>query len=68
MIDIAIYHQMHPPDSDFPPNHDELGPDKMSSDGPPDGDSFLMCLPNTIPGFHMQKKEWGKHFDLHTSL
>ncbi|RYP93128.1 hypothetical protein DL770_000785 [Monosporascus sp. CRB-9-2] len=60
MVDITMYKQMHPPDPDEPPTpkRDDLGPKKMSQDKPPKRDDFLMCLPTTIPGFNMQKKEW----------
>ncbi len=62
MVDIAIYKQMHPRDPDagaLPPYRNELGEDKMARDEPNLGDDFYMCLPKTIYGFNMQKKEWG---------
>lgn len=59
MIDIALYKQMHPRGNDFPANRDQLGPRKMSQDNPPVEATFILCLPTTIPGFSMQKKEWG---------
>jgi hypothetical protein len=64
MIDIATYRQMHPPADNRSaptPFQDELGPDVMVQDDPlPDlGDEFYMCLPTTVYGFNMQKKDWG---------
>jgi hypothetical protein len=61
MVDITTYKQMHPPDpSKAPviPNMNDLGPGVMDSDIPPTQDEFILCLPTTIPGFNMQKKEW----------
>lgn len=62
MIDIATYKQMHP-NALKSENRDELGKELMSHDEPPMGESFgdkfLLCLPSTIPGYNMQKKEWG---------
>lgn len=69
MIDIATYKLMHPADrvgGEFPKdlprrvNRDDLGPEVMSQDEPPADDNFLLCLPKTIPGFNMTKKEWSK--------
>ncbi|KAH6957289.1 hypothetical protein DER45DRAFT_569611 [Fusarium avenaceum] len=65
MIDTATYKQMHPIANNQPPllpYHDELGPEVMSQDDPPLelGDSFIMCLPTSLNGFNMQKKEWVK--------
>lgn len=59
MVDIAIYKEMHPPDAQSPPKRDDLGPTDMSQEEPPLGEEFFLCLPTTIPGFNMQKKEWG---------
>ncbi|KAE9374916.1 P-loop containing nucleoside triphosphate hydrolase protein [Stipitochalara longipes BDJ] len=61
MIDIATYKQMHPSDEDKAPhvhNNDELGIEIMLKDIAPQEDEFLLCLPKTIPGFNMNKKEW----------
>ncbi|PHH90782.1 hypothetical protein CDD83_2673 [Cordyceps sp. RAO-2017] len=64
MIDIRIYKQMHPSepddsDEEAAVSRQALGPRQMSQDDPSAlGDNFLMCLPTTIPGFNMQKKEW----------
>ncbi|KAI0968984.1 ATPase [Xylaria arbuscula] len=60
MIDTATFKQMHPLDEGERgmPNRDDLGPEKMSQDDPDLGDDFFMCLPTTLSGFNMQKKEW----------
>ncbi|RDL37540.1 Uncharacterized protein BP5553_04973 [Venustampulla echinocandica] len=67
MVDIATYKLMHPSDQvagDFPndipkrANKDDLGAKAMSRDEPPARDDFLLCLPKSIPGFNMNKKEW----------
>ena len=63
MIDYATYKQMHPHDPKNGPqviNQGDLGRAVMARDDPPADDSFLLCLPNTIPGFNMNKKEWSK--------
>lgn len=63
MVDIATHKQMHrdgKPDRARPtPDEDELEAEYMSQDDPDLGDEFFMCLPTSIPGFNMQKKEWG---------
>lgn len=63
MVDIATHKQIHPGDkSDRPraiPDEDGLEAEYMSQDDPDLGDEFFMCLPTSIPGFNMQKKEWG---------
>lgn len=64
MIDISTYNQMHSGPSEKSSHHpsdDDLGPDVMSRDEPPEEDDFLLCLPNTIPGFNMNKKEWSSN-------
>ncbi|KAI1302934.1 hypothetical protein F5Y03DRAFT_407401 [Xylaria venustula] len=60
MIDTATFKQMHPLDEGEreTPNRDDLGPEKMLQDDPDLGDEFFMCLPTTLSGFNMQKKEW----------
>ncbi|KAK5625849.1 hypothetical protein RRF57_001565 [Xylaria bambusicola] len=62
MVDTATFKQMHP--SDEREGHvtynDDLGPEIMSQDEPALSDMFFMCLPTTLSGFNMQKKEWGK--------
>ncbi|KAI0813925.1 hypothetical protein GGR55DRAFT_487166 [Xylaria sp. FL0064] len=60
MIDTATFKQMHPPNEGERQvsNRDDLGPEIMSQDDPGLSDSFFMCLPTTLSGFNMQKKEW----------
>lgn len=58
MIDIQTLQQMHPKEH-RQTNRDDLGPDVLSQLNPPMGDEFILCLPPTIIGFNMQKKEWG---------
>ena len=58
MIDIHIYKEMHPPSGTLT-NTDDLGPFAMKPGQPPPGDdAFLLCLPATLPGYHMHKKDW----------
>jgi hypothetical protein len=62
MVDYATYKLMHPPDPKKArevPNTDTLEPGMMDQDNPPYGDEFVMCLPTKIPGYNMQKKDWG---------
>ncbi|KAI8626648.1 hypothetical protein F5Y19DRAFT_217040 [Xylariaceae sp. FL1651] len=60
MVDTATFKQMHPANERLGqiPNRDDLGPDIMSQNEPDLGDQFYMCLPTTLSGFNMQKKEW----------
>ncbi|KAF4636197.1 hypothetical protein G7Y89_g1892 [Cudoniella acicularis] len=59
MIDSATYKAMHPSHStDQIKERDDLGPKKMEEDYPPLKESFILCLPGTIPGFDMNKKLW----------
>lgn len=58
MIDIQTLQQMHPKEH-RQTNRDDLGPEVLSQLDPPVGDEFILCLPPTIIGFNMQKKEWG---------
>ncbi|CZR51366.1 related to TOB3 (member of AAA-ATPase family) [Phialocephala subalpina] len=59
MIDINTYTEMHPPPESVVPNRDDLGPEATMQGNPPPGeDDFILCLPSTIPGYHMQKKDW----------
>ncbi|KAJ3545952.1 hypothetical protein NM208_g2248 [Fusarium decemcellulare] len=68
MVDIATHKQLHR-DSDTPPerttrSRDELDPEYMSQENPDLGDDFFMCLPTSIQGFNMDKKEW-VNLDVH---
>lgn len=58
MIDIQTLQQMHPKEHQAT-NRDDLGTEVLSDEHPPRQDEFIMCLPPTIFGFNMQKKEWG---------
>ncbi|KAG6354986.1 hypothetical protein INS49_004067 [Diaporthe citri] len=62
MVDIATHKQMHRGDkldrARATPEEDELEAEYMLQDDPDLGDEFFMCLPTSIPGFNMQKKEW----------
>ncbi|KAF7556186.1 hypothetical protein G7Z17_g1665 [Cylindrodendrum hubeiense] len=68
MIDIFTHKQMHPDTYAKPerplPILEEVGVEEMSQDNPKLGDGFLMCLPTSIPGFNMDKKEW-VNLDVH---
>lgn len=58
MIDIETLQQMHPKEHRAS-NRDDLGTEVLAKEDPPMGDDFVLCLPPTIIGFNMQKKEWG---------
>nr|XP_036576490.1 ATPase [Colletotrichum truncatum]KAF6783246.1 ATPase [Colletotrichum truncatum] len=64
MVDMETYNKMHSvqPQEQRPPDrrhHEaERSPIDMSSETPPSEDGFLMCLPSTLRGFDMNKKEW----------
>ncbi|KAL0937480.1 AAA family ATPase [Colletotrichum truncatum] len=59
MVDYRTYQQIHP-DQSSDIEVDDIGPEIMAKDDPLLEDDFFMCLPTTIPGFNMQKKEWVK--------
>jgi len=42
------------------PTQNEIGAADMLNDQPPQRDDFLLCLPTSIPGFNMNKKDWSK--------
>ncbi len=52
------YRQMRD-ESDLPSQRDDLGPEAMESDEPPD-DSFVLLLPAEILGFGFHDKKWSK--------
>lgn len=58
MIDFETLQQMHP-NEHRGTNRDDLGAEVLSNMEPPPEDEFILCLPPTIIGFNMQKKEWG---------
>ncbi|KAI7776596.1 hypothetical protein LA080_004746 [Diaporthe eres] len=57
MIDTKTLQQMHPNEHKAT-NCDDLGTEVLSKVDPPLEDEFILCLPPTIVGFNMQKKEW----------
>ncbi|KAK3393535.1 hypothetical protein B0H63DRAFT_554892 [Podospora didyma] len=61
MVDNATYKQMHanaPGASPLKNSMDETVDAVMDEDEHDLGDKFFMCLPTSIYGFNMQKKEW----------
>ncbi|KAH7126025.1 ATPase [Dactylonectria macrodidyma] len=63
IIDTATHRLLHPPAQGLvPPSRyrDDIGPQLMAQDDPPSelNDTFYMCLPTTMYGFHMLKKTW----------
>ncbi|KAK1983518.1 ATPase [Colletotrichum cereale] len=59
MVDFNTYNQMHSQSSDNA-GKDDIGPEVMDQDEPDLGDDFFLCLPTSMYGFNMQKKEWVK--------
>lgn len=53
MIDASTYYMMHPSKVEKEPLEIENPDDNPSDD-------FLMRLPSTVFGFHMQEKKWRK--------
>lgn len=63
MIDTVTFKKMHPdPEGRSTANRDELGDKYLTQEDPSLGDEFFMCLPSTITGFNMQRKEWGMDY------
>jgi hypothetical protein len=67
MVDIATHKKLHRDDNSrsqrAPPlRSNVLDAKYMSEDSPDLRDDFFMCLPTSIFGFNMNKKEWGKCF------
>lgn len=59
MVDYRTYSQMHPSEKSISDDH--TGYEITHDDDFDHGDKdFFTCLPTRIPGFNMQKKEWGK--------
>ncbi|KAF5695355.1 AAA family ATPase [Fusarium denticulatum] len=63
MVDITTHKKLHrdanvraPPQPS--PGQNDLGSRYMSQENPELGDDFFMCLPTSIFGFNMDKKEW----------
>ncbi|KFA79937.1 hypothetical protein S40288_05110 [Stachybotrys chartarum IBT 40288] len=61
MVDMDTYKTMHRKEDLLQTQSPVciLDPEIMKLDNPGLKDSFFMCLPSKIPGFNMQKKEWG---------
>ena len=57
MIDLTTYYKMYPDKKPKLPLRDELGPDAMDSEEPPDGD-FVLLLPTNVRGFNLTEKNW----------
>lgn len=58
MIDMKTLQKMHPKEHKAT-NRDELGIEVLAKQDPPLADEFILCLPPTIIGFNMEKREWG---------
>ena len=58
MIDLAMYRELHQREKRTkPPSVDDLGPEIMERDAPPDG-TFVYLLPLTIKGYSLKRKKW----------
>ncbi|KAF9773311.1 hypothetical protein IL306_008916 [Fusarium sp. DS 682] len=69
MIDIATHKKLHRDakaraQPQVSPGPDDLESRYMSQENPDLGDEFFMCLPASIFGFNMDKKEW-VNLDVH---
>lgn len=67
MVDIVTHKKLHRDGNSSSqrapfPVPDVLDAKYMSEDNPDLTDDFFMCLPTSIFGFNMDKKEWGKYF------
>jgi hypothetical protein len=62
MIDMATLRQNTPDNHKKVGLKDQLGPEVMANDNPPEGD-FIMLLPSAIPGYHMKDKKWSKFYE-----
>jgi hypothetical protein len=65
MVDIVTHKKLHRDGNISSQRAPYSGPDVldakyMSEDSPDLADDFFMCLPTSIFGFNMDKKEWGK--------
>lgn len=63
IIDVGFYNRLHvsenSPHSNAQTEEQELEAEYMLQDDPKLGDEFFMCLPPSIPGLNMHRKEWG---------
>ncbi|KAM0289577.1 hypothetical protein ACHAPQ_006901 [Fusarium lateritium] len=69
MVDIATHKKLHRDGNGRSqrapsPGPNDLDAKYMSEDRPDLKDDFFMCLPTSIFGFNMDKKEWGKSFGI----
>ncbi len=55
MIDLKTYHRLH--QSQSTSLEDQLGPDAMARDEPPD-EKFELLLPLKIKGYNLRRKKW----------
>ena len=60
MIDLKTYRSLHPESTYQPKLEDELGPEALARDMPPD-EQFELLLPLKIKGYNLRIKKW---FDL----
>ena len=64
MVDLGTYQKMHQqmqPIKDHNGLHEQeqLSQKDMDAENPPEG-NFVLLLPQTVRGFNMQAKQWGK--------
>jgi hypothetical protein len=69
MVDIATHKKLHRDGNGRSqrvpfPGPNVLDVKYMSEDNPDLADDFFMCLPTSMIGFNMDKKEWGKYFGI----
>ncbi|QPC72221.1 hypothetical protein HYE68_002973 [Fusarium pseudograminearum] len=69
MVDIATHKKLHRDANTRSQRQESPGPNDlesryMSQDDPDLGDEFFLCLPTSIYGFNMDKKEW-VNLDVH---
>ena len=57
MIDLSMFYKMYPEKLPIRRLKDELGPEIMASEEPPDGD-FVLLLPTNLRGFDLAEKTW----------
>lgn len=59
MVDYNIFKRMHPHNSLFSTETDDLGSEAMAKNEPPD-DQFLALLPPEMHAFDLGAKTWSK--------
>lgn len=60
IVDYHMLKRMHPNNSIFQQNGDDLGEEAMNAKSPPD-DDFLALLPSHIHAFSLHRKHWRKN-------